>query len=165
VAGRGALLIVVVLLPPVVAPNLRVLGANPDFVVLVVVSVALLRGAETGAVFGFVAGGLVSLALFVPPGVQSLVMVAVGFLAGRYAETADLSPSVAPIVTVFAGTVLAESLSLLAQFLFGRQVPVGYLFGHWFVPLLVLNTLLAVPIYVACRWWLKGARHVRLPEA
>jgi len=164
--GRlGALLVVAVFLQTVVAPNVRILGANPDFVLLIVVSVALLRGAEIGAVFGFLAGGLVSIALFEPPGVRSLTMVAVGFLVGRYAETADLSPSVAPIVSVFAGTLLAEALTLLSQFLFGREVPVGYLFGHWFIPLLVLDTLLAVPFFLATRWWLKGAWRVRLPEA
>ena len=159
------LLVVTVILQTVVGPNVRILGASPDFVLLIVVCVALLRGAEIGALFGFVAGGLVSIALFEPPGVRSLTMVAVGFLAGRYAETADLSPSLAPIVSVFCGTLLAEALTLLSQFLFGREVPAGYLFGHWFIPLLVLDTLLAVPFFVATRWWLKGAWRVRLPEA
>ena len=97
------LLVVATLLQTTVAANIRILGANPDFVLVFVVAVALLRGAEIGAAFGFVAGGLVSIALFEPPGVRSLALVAVGYLVGRYAETADLSPSVAPIVSVFVG--------------------------------------------------------------
>ncbi len=97
------LLVVATLLQTAVAANIRILGANPDFVLIFVVAVALLRGAEIGAVFGFVAGGIVSIALFEPPGVRSLALVAVGYLVGRYAETADLSPSVAPIVSVFVG--------------------------------------------------------------
>ncbi len=113
------------------APNIRILGANPDFVLIAVVAVALLRGAEIGAVFGFVAGGLVSLALFEPPGIRSLVLVAVGYLVGRYAETAELSSSVAPLVSVFVASIVYETLSLLAQFLLGRQVPIGYLVGSW----------------------------------
>ncbi|MGD0996766.1 MAG: rod shape-determining protein MreD [Thermoleophilia bacterium] len=159
------LLIVATLLQTTVAANIRILGANPDFVLVFVVAVALLRGAEIGATFGFFAGGIVSIALFEPPGVRSLALVAVGYLVGRYAETADLSPSVAPIVSVFVATLIAESLELLAQFLFGREVPVLYLIGRWVIPLLVLDTLLAVPLYVVARWWLRGERRVRISEA
>ena len=159
------LLIVATLLQTTVAANIRILGANPDFVLVFVVAVALLRGAEIGATFGFFAGAIVSIALFEPPGVRSLALVAVGYLVGRYAETADLSPSVAPIVSVFVATLIAESLELLAQFLFGREVPVLYLMGRWVIPLLVLDTLLAVPLYVVARWWLRGERRVRISEA
>jgi len=163
--GRLAVLLVVAtLLETAVAANVRIVGANPDFALLIVVAVALLRGAETGAAFGFVTGGIVSIALFEPPGIRSLALVAVGFLAGRYAETADLSPNVAPIVSVFAGTLIAGTLSLLAQFLLGREVPLAYLIDHWLFPVLVLNCLLAVPLYVATRWWLKGDRRVRISE-
>ena len=159
-----ALLVVATLLQTAVAANIRILGANPDFVLIFVVAVALLRGAEIGAAFGFVAGAIVSIALFEPPGVRSLALVAVGYLVGRYAETADLSPSFAPIVSVFVATLLAESLELLAQFLFGRQVPLLYLMGRWVIPLLVLDCLLAVPLYLVARWWLGGERHVRISE-
>jgi rod shape-determining protein MreD len=165
--GRLAVLLVAAtLLQTAVAANIRIIGANPDFALLIVVAVALLRGAEVGAVFGFATGGIVSIALFEPPGVRSLALVAVGFLAGRYAETADLSPNVAPIVvvSVFAGTLIAGTLSLVAQFLLGREVPLVYLIDHWLVPVLILNCLLAVPLYVATRWWLKGERRVRMSE-
>jgi rod shape-determining protein MreD len=159
-----ALLLVATVLETTLAPNISILGANPDFVLIIVVAVALLRGAEMGAVFGFVAGGLVSLALFEPPGIRSLALVAVGFLVGRYAETTELPRSVAPLVSVFAASIVYESLSLLAQFLFGRQVPIGYLMASWALPLLVLNTLLATPLYLVTRWWLRGERRVRVPE-
>ena len=95
---------------------------------------------------------------------RSLALVAVGYLVGRYAETVDLSPSVAPIVSVFVATLIAESLELLAQFLFGREVPLLYLMGRWVIPLLVLDSLLAVPLYLVARWWLRGERHVRISE-
>ena len=163
--GRLAvLLLVATLLQTAVAANVHIIGANPDFALLIVVAVGLLRGAEVGAAFGFVTGGIVSIALFEPPGVRSLALVAVGFLAGRYAETAELSPNVAPIVSVFVGTLIAGTLSLVAQFLLGREAPLVYLTDHWLIPVLVINCLLAVPLYVATRWWLKGERHARISE-
>ncbi|MGO8683878.1 MAG: rod shape-determining protein MreD, partial [Thermoleophilia bacterium] len=59
-----AVLLVAVLLQTTIAPFVRILGANPDFVLILVVCVGLLRGPERGAGFGFLAGALVSLILF-----------------------------------------------------------------------------------------------------
>lgn len=153
------------LLQTTVAPNIGVLGAHPDFVLIIVVCVALLRGAEVGAVFGFVVGGLVSVLLFEPAGIGAFVMVVVGYLAGRYAETVDLSPGLLPILAVLAGSLLGETISALAQFLLERQVPAYFVATRVVVPLAVLNTLLAAPVYLVVHWLFGGERHARVLEA
>ena len=158
-------LVVAVLLQTTVAPNVRILGAHPDFVLIFVVCVALLRGAEIGALFGFVAGGLVAIVLFEPAGISAFVLVVIGYLAGRYAETADLSPGFAPLVTVLAGSLAGETMYALAQFLLDRQAPVYFLTTRVIVPLVILNALLAAPVYVVVHWWLGGERHVGASEA
>ncbi|HJW75045.1 MAG TPA: rod shape-determining protein MreD, partial [Thermoleophilia bacterium] len=163
--GRLAVLLVVAtLLQTLIAPNMRVLGANPDFMLIVVASVGLLRGAETGALFGFAGGVLVALALFQPLGIAAFVLVIVGYFAGRYAETADLSLGLAPLVTVFAGTLLAWALYAAAQFLLGRQVPLGFVTTRVLIPALILNTLLAAPVFLGARWWMRGERTPRAFE-
>ena len=161
----GVVLVAVLVLQTAIAPNVRILGANPDFVLIAVVSVALLRGAEIGAAFGFVAGGLVSIVLFEPAGITSLTLVVVGYLAGRFAETADLSSDVAPVFAVFVASVVGEMLYALAQFLLGRQVPVWYLTTRVVIPVVVLDTLLAAPVYLVARWFMRGERHARTAEA
>ncbi len=157
-------LLVAWLLQTTVAPNVRILGANPDFALIILVSVGLLRGSEIGAVFGFVAGALVAVSLMEPLGVSSFVFVLVGYYAGRYAETADLSTGVAPMVSVFAGTLLADILLVTAQYLLERQVPLAFTFTRVVLPSLVLNTLLAVPFYVAVRVALRGPGVLRAHE-
>ncbi len=152
----AALMLAAVLLQTTVAPNIRVLGANPDFVLIVVVSVALLRGAETGAIFGFLCGTLVAVALLEPLGMSALVLVVVGYFTGRYAETADLSAPVAPVVGVFAATLLANVLYAGLQYLLERQVPFGFWFTRVLLPSLVLNTLLAAVSYLLIRFVLGG---------
>jgi rod shape-determining protein MreD len=161
----GVTLLVALLLQTTVAPNLRVLGANPDFALIIVVCVALLRGSEWGAVFGFLTGTLVAVALMEPLGLSAFVFVLVGFLAGRYAETADLSTGVAPLVSVFVATFIADVLLALAQFLLERQVPLGFFLGRVLVPSVILNTLLAVPLYLVVRWWLRGGGELRAVRA
>lgn len=147
-----------------VAANVGILGAHPDFVLIVVVCVALLRGAEAGAVFGFVVGGLASIPLFEPAGIGAFVMVVVGYLAGRYAETVDLSPGILPIVTVLATSLLGETLYALAQFLLERQAPAYFIATHVIVPQAVLNTLLAAPVFLVVHWLFGGERHARVLE-
>ena len=158
------LLVVAALLQTLIAPYIRILGANPDFVLIVVASVGLLRGSEAGALFGFVAGVLVAAALFEPLGIAAFVLVVIGFFAGRYAETADLSSGFAPIVTVFVGSLLAEVLYAVVQFLLGRQVPLGFVAARVIIPSVILDTLLAAPVYVAARWWMRGERTRRAFE-
>ena len=46
----------------------------------------------------------------------------------------------------------------MAQFLLDREVPLGFFFGRVLVPSLVLNTLLAAPIYLVVRVWLQRGR-------
>lgn len=157
-ARFAVLLVAATLLQTLFAPNLRILGANPDFMLIVVASVGLLRGAEAGALFGFCGGVLVAVALFEPLGITAFVLVIVGYFSGRYAETADLSSGFAPVVTVFAGTLLAGSLYVVTQFLLGRQVPLGFVVTRVLLPALILNTLLAAPVFVGARWWMRGER-------
>jgi rod shape-determining protein MreD len=159
-----ALMFVAVLLQTMVAPNVRILGANPDFVLIMVVCVALLRGAEIGALFGFIAGGLVAVVLFEPAGISSFVLVVVGYMAGRFAETADLSPGVAPLVTVLAASLIGETIYSVAQFLLDRQAPFYFVTTRVIVPVVVLDTLLAAPVYLVVHWWLRGERHAGVSE-
>lgn len=157
----GVVLVAAVLLQTAVAPHLRLLGANPDFALIVVVCVALVKGPETGAVFGFLTGMLTAVALMEPFGLSAFVFVLVGYLAGRYAETAELPAGFAPLVTVFVATLVANALFATAQFLLAREVPLGFFLGRVLLPSLVFNTLLAAPVYLLVRLWLQGRAGLR----
>jgi rod shape-determining protein MreD len=159
------MLVVATLLQTTVAPNIRILGANPDFALIIVVCVALLKGSELGAVFGFLTGALVAIALMEPLGLSAFVFVLIGFLAGRYAETADLSAGYAPLVSAFSATLLADVILAMVQFLLAREVPLGFFLARVLVPSLILNTLLAAPLYLVVRLWLQGAGDPRVARA
>jgi rod shape-determining protein MreD len=158
-----AVLLVAVLLQTAVAPHLRLLGANPDFALIAVVCVALVKGSETGAVFGFLTGMFTAIALMEPFGLSAFVFVLIGYFAGRYAETADLPAGLAPLLTVFAATLVANVLFAMAQFLLAREVPLGFFLGRVLLPSLVFNTLLAAPVYLLVRLWLRGPGDLRAP--
>ena len=161
VARLAVVLLLAVLLQTAVAPHLRLLGAHPDFALIAVVCVALVRGSETGAVFGFLTGMLTAIALMEPFGLSAFVFVLIGHFAGRYAETADLPAGLAPLLTVFAATLVANVLFAMAQFLLAREVPLGFFLGRVLLPSLVFNTLLAAPVYLLVRLWLRGPGDLR----
>jgi rod shape-determining protein MreD len=157
----AVVLLVAVLLQTAVAPHLRLLGANPDFALIAVVCVALVKGSETGAVFGFLTGMFTAIALMEPFGLSAFVFVLIGYFAGRYAETAELPAGLAPLLTVFTATLVANVLFAMAQFLLAREVPLGFFLGRVLVPSLVFNTLLAAPVYLLVRVWLRGPGDLR----
>lgn len=165
VARLLAALLAATLLQTTIAPHIRILGANPDFALVIVVCVALVRGAEMGALFGFLTGSLVAVALMEPFGLGAFIFVIVGYFVGRYAETADLSAGFAPLVSAFGATFVASILYAVAQGLLDRQVPVGFFLVRVLVPLLVLNTLLAGPTYLIVRSWLGRAGDLRAARA
>ena len=165
IARLAVLLVIAALLQTTVAPHIRILGANPDFALIIIVCVALMKGSEIGAVFGFLTGVMVAIALMEPFGLSAFVFVLVGYFAGRYAETADLSAGFAPLLTTFAATLVANILFAMAQFLLERQVPMGFFLGRVLIPSLIINTLLAAPLYLVVRLGLRGAGDLRVSRA
>ena len=165
IARLVIMLFVAVLLQTTVAPNIRILGANPDFALIIIVCVALIKGSEVGAVFGFLTGVMVAIALMEPFGLSAFVFVLVGYFAGRYAETADLSAGFAPLLTTFAATLVANILFAMAQSLLERQVPMGFFLGRVLVPSLIINTLLAAPLYLVVRLCIPGAGDLHVSRA
>ena len=78
----AAVLVVAVVVQSTVLAGMRLAGARPDLLVLVVVAVAMASEATTGAVFGFVTGLVADLLFDLPVGVSALVYTAAGFAVG-----------------------------------------------------------------------------------
>lgn len=82
---RSFLLVVsLVVIQTALFPSLRIWGAVPDLLLVATVAVAYERGAETGAVFGFVAGVAIDLFLSSPLGVSALTFALVGYGVGVF---------------------------------------------------------------------------------
>lgn len=112
--GTALLLVAAVIAQLSVLPTLRLPGATPDLVVVVVVALALAAGPATGAATGFAAGLLLDLA---PPadhpvGQWALVHTVVGYAAGRVAEERERSVLVALLLA--AGAAAAAPLAVTA---------------------------------------------------
>jgi rod shape-determining protein MreD len=131
--------------------QISVFGVPADLSPLLVASVGFLCGSVPGAVFGFVLGLFVDTALLQTLGVNSLVYTAVGYGAGRIRELRDPAHALAPVAIGAAATAVATIGFSLLQFLLGVEAPVSWLLLRQILMTIVLNTLLALPVYMVCR--------------
>jgi rod shape-determining protein MreD len=150
--ARLALLgLVAAILELTAASQVSIFGVPVDLSPLIVASVGFLAGSVPGAVFGFCFGLFVDTALMQTLGVTSLVLTVVGYGAGRVRELRDPAHGLAPVAVGAAATAVAALSIALLQFLLGVEAPVNAQVVRQILMTIVLNTLLALPVYVICR--------------
>lgn len=121
-----------------------------SIVIVVLLSVALLRGSVFGAVAGFGTGLLLDTATLGTLGVTALLMSVSGFWIGRYGETTARDRFHAPYVSVAVVTGVYSFGQLFLQFVLGEPAPAG-LVVHALPLGLLLNLLLTLPVYSLVR--------------
>jgi len=131
--------------------QVTIIGVTADISPLVVMSAGLLLGSIPGAVMGFSMGLLVDMALLQTPGVSSLIFIAVGYGAGRLRELRDPAHGLIALVAGAAATAITEIGFSLIQFLLGVDAPVSLLLARQILATIVLNALIALPIYALVR--------------
>jgi rod shape-determining protein MreD len=131
--------------------QVSIFGVPADLSPLIVASVGFLTGSVPGAVFGFFFGLFADTALMQTLGVSSLVLTCVGYGAGRVRELRDPAHGLAPVAVGAAATALAAIGLTVLQFLLGVEAPVSMQVVRQILMTIVLNTLLALPVYALIR--------------
>jgi rod shape-determining protein MreD len=131
--------------------QVSIFGVPADLSPLIVASVGFLTGSVPGAVFGFCFGLFADTALMQTLGVSSLVLTSVGYGAGRVRELRDPAHGLAPVAVGAAATALAAIGLTVLQFLLGVEAPVSMQVVRQILMTIVLNTLLALPVYALIR--------------
>jgi rod shape-determining protein MreD len=126
-------------------------GVPADLSPLLVASVGLLCGSIAGAGFGFGLGLFMDTVLAQTLGLTSLVLLAAGYAAGRLRELRDPAHALVPVAVGTAATAFATIGFTILQFLLGADAPITFELVRHILITIVLNTLLAMPVYLACR--------------
>jgi rod shape-determining protein MreD len=151
VVRLSLLVLITVVLQLAVVSQITFWGANADLLPLVVLSVGLLAGPIAGAVIGFSVGLVADMALVQTLGVSSLLLIGVGYLAGRYRELRDASHTLVPL---FGGALVTLGYALafsITQFLLGVESSVSPLVIRDYLIQVLLNTAIAIPVFNAVR--------------
>ena len=146
-----ALALVTVVVQESAVSQISIFGVSADLTPLVVVSVGLLAGSMPGAIMGFGTGLLVDTVLVQTLGVTSLLYIPIGYWAGRLREVRDPAHGLVPLVAGAAATAVAGIGMTLIQFLLGVDAPVSLLLVQQIIITVLVNTLLALPVYALVR--------------
>lgn len=152
----GGLLVFAALLQSAVGPSLPLISGRPDFVLVVVLAWAMLRGSNEGAVVGFLGGILLDSVEYTPFGVNSALLGLTGYLLGL------------PEVNVyrgnlpyFLGTAALATLAYHTVFFLLLQArglglpPITQTYATA-LPAALLNALLLAPTFIVCRRLLRA---------
>ena len=131
--------------------QVSIFGVSADLTPLVVMSVGLLCGSLTGAVFGFATGLLIDLVLVQTLGVTSLLYIVIGYWAGRLHELRDPSHELVPLAAGALAAAFAGLGMAVIQFLLGVDAPVSLLLLQQIFIVVLVDTLLALPVYALSR--------------
>jgi rod shape-determining protein MreD len=149
--------IVVVLVQAVFISQLPIAGAIADLVPLVVLAVGLLAGPFLGGVFGFAVGVLLDIVLLHTLGISSLLLLGIGNVAGRIRDSRDPEGSFVPLLGAGAATLVWVLGYAVIQFLLETDSPVSGVLLRQTIVTVLLNMLLALPVYSIVRSWLVPA--------
>jgi rod shape-determining protein MreD len=159
-ARVAALAVLIVFFQIGVVSEVPVFGVNVDLSPLLVAFVGLLCGSMLGALTGFAVGLLVDLALVQTLGVTSLIFTLIGFWCGRLRELRDPQAALTPLlVGAIASAVSLVGYSLI-EFMLGVDAPVSLELLRQIVLGIVVNSIVALPLWAIVRRVLEGA----LPE-
>jgi rod shape-determining protein MreD len=146
----AALLFVAVLLQVSTVSAYTPFGGTANLVLVVLLTLALLRGSVFGAIAGFCAGFLLDVANLETLGFTSLLLTLAGFWIGRYGETTARDRFHAPYTSVAVVTVLYSFGALALRFVLGDPAPAGAVIAA--IPASVLlNLILTLPVYALVR--------------
>jgi rod shape-determining protein MreD len=153
----AAIVLVAVILQVSFFGYTSIFGAVPDFVGVVVVLLGLMGGGVVGAVCGFLTGLLMDSVLLQTLGVSSIVLLTMGYLAGRYREGFEISSSLAPPLLAAGLTVVGASIFAALQLMLGVDTQVSLLVIREVLVKGLLAFLIAMPLYPVLRWILRPA--------
>ncbi|MGZ4400829.1 MAG: rod shape-determining protein MreD [Gaiellaceae bacterium] len=151
VARVGPLVFLAVILQSAWFDGLSLGKGNADLLLVSLVAIALLRGSAVGASAGFAAGLLYDASVYGRLGFTSLLLTLAAYWTGRYGETTGRDRAHAPFLAVGVITALYLLGSLTAHFVLGDPAPAGAVIWGALPGELLLNLILAAPVYWLCR--------------
>lgn len=158
---RVAILSVVVVFAQIgLISEVPVFGVSIDISPLLVAFTGFLCGSMLGAIAGFAVGLLIDLALLQTLGVTSLTFTLIGYWSGRLRELRDPQAALTPLLVGAAAAASAMVGYSLIEFLLGVDAPVSFELLRDIVVGLLLDTVVALPMWALVRRCLIGG----LPE-
>jgi rod shape-determining protein MreD len=147
----GLLLVLALVLELSAVGQIGLFGGHVDLVPLVVAAIAYYAGSIAGSASGFAMGFLVDVAAGQTMGASSLVLTAVGYGVGRFRELRDPAHGLMPIPVGAAATGAWVTAFAAVSFMLDVGATVSPVVIREMIVTVLLNSLLALPVFAGCR--------------
>lgn len=145
---KFGLLVAAFLVQATMVPHFRIGKAQPDVLLIVIVTMAFLDGALMGVITGFTGGLLIDLLPKPYMGLSALSKLVVGYLAGLFERTVVMENLFFPVTTVFIAAIAERLFYSAFVFLFmGEKISLVSVFFQTIFPSAIYSAIIAPVIY------------------
>jgi len=144
-------IILAVLLQSAVVSRVSLLSGFADLPLVMLAAWALQEGVDTAWHWAIAAGLLVGFVSGIPWFVPVISYILVVSLAQILQRRVWQAPLLAMFLVSFLGTIVINLLSLVTLRIFGVPLPIADTLGLLTLPSVLLNLLLAIPVYAVMR--------------
>ncbi len=142
----GGLISIIYVLQVTLLQFIRVGGVSPNFLVMIVVSFALLRGSQEGALIGIFGGLLYDVNFSMAIGAAVFAYGMVGHLCGKLHPFCYRENFILPFVCTIFGSLFVSLINLLGYVLRGN-LAWGFFSSTIIIPELIYTVTLSLIVY------------------
>lgn len=139
--------VIAVVLQVVLAPNVALFSAMPNFIMVYCLLVAIVRPMTAGPVLPFVLGLVSDLVVGTPVGSSALLLVLFCFLASRAFAVLNNDTLLIPVVVLAVASLVLELLMGAFSLSFGVNVDVANAFLYRALPCGLYDCVVALLLY------------------
>lgn len=145
------LLVLAAIIQVTFVPQIRLLGGEPNFVMLLVISYAVRARLEESVVWAFIGGLLLDLMTSLPTGASIVSLLLIVFLIDQIRSQLAGVGFLAIIGLVIAGTLTMQFVALALTILSGYNVRLFETLSYVVLPSIAYNLVLVWPVYFFVR--------------
>ena len=127
--------------------HIQIFGISPDFMIVIIVSFAIIRHEVEGALIGFFAGLLQDILFGSPIGINALLYGLIGYFSGKPFKEFYVENYFFPLLLVGLSTFFYNLGYYVIHFLLRARLDFSYYFFSIIFPATIYNMALSMPLY------------------
>lgn len=142
----GILLVMAQVLESTLFQSIRIGDIGPNFIMMLIVSFALLRGSKEGTIIGIVAGLMYDSTFGLMMGPTTFSYAIIGWISGKFNKNFYRENYIIPLLCMLGGSLFYNFVNVMAAVLRG-ELHFGYYLNTIIVPEFIYTMAMSLIIY------------------
>lgn len=142
----GGLLVLMHVLEATLFQYIRIGGIGPNFMIMIIVSFALLRGSKEGMFIGMGAGLLYDISFGLHIGPTTLTYMIIGYVCGKFSKNFYRENFIIPFICTLASSLFYSLINIMTFVLRGT-LHFAYFIKSIIIPELIYTITLSLIVY------------------